>query len=242
VSELIVSTKGLGKSFQKGRVVALNDINISVHRGEFVVILGCSGSGKTTLLNLIGALDMPTAGTIVVDGVETSRIPNMKRFRAETVGFVFQLHNLISSLSALENVQLPLFATKMKAGERREKATHLLESVGLQDRMNHRPPMLSGGERQRVAIARALANSPPLLLVDEPTGNLDPGTAHGIAELLCCLNRDVQTTVLVATHDSEVAKQGDRMIVLDNGRVVESPSLTPAIHCAISPGNVNAAG
>lgn len=227
MNEAMVRTEGVSKSYRKGQIVALSDVSIRVSRGEFVVILGCSGSGKTTLLNLIGALDMPTTGTVFVDGFDTSRIPDVKRFRAEKVGFVFQLHNLISSLSALENVQLPMFATKMTSTQKRQKALALLESVGLQGRMNHRPPTLSGGEQQRVAIARALANTPPLLLVDEPTGNLDPKTAHGIIELLCRLNQESKATILVATHDAQVAKRGDRMLTLEDGRLtpsVPSPS------------------
>ena len=190
-----------------------------MEKGEFVSILGPSGSGKTTLLNLIGALDNPTRGKVFVEGVELSMVTNLNRFRAEKVGFIFQLHNLIPTLNAYENVQLPMYAIKVDSKRRRQRAVELLEAVGLKDRLYHTPAMLSGGERQRVAIARALANNPPLILGDEPTGTLDAAVGEEIIELMVQLNKKAGSTLIIVTHDIKVAEKANRVIHLNNGRI-----------------------
>ncbi len=193
-----------------------------VREGEFVSILGLSGSGKTTLLNIIGALDKPTSGRVIVDGIDLSKVRNLNRFRSERVGFAFQLHNLIPTLNAQENVQLPMYSLKLSSQERRRRAMELLEVVGLKDRARHTPAMLSGGERQRVAIARALANNPRLVLGDEPTGTLDHKTGQEIIDLMQGLNREQGVTFIVATHDLNVAKSASRILYLINGKIEEA--------------------
>jgi ABC-type lipoprotein export system ATPase subunit len=219
VNRVMVQTEGLTKTYLKGRIVALEEVNLWVEKGEFVSILGPSGSGKTTLLNIIGALDNPTRGKAFVEGVDLSRVTNLNRFRAEKVGFIFQLHNLIPTLNAYENVQLPMYAIKVDSKQRRQRAMELLEAVGLKDRLYHTPAMLSGGERQRVAIARALANNPPLILGDEPTGTLDAAVGEEIIELMVQLNRNAGSTLIIVTHDIKVAEKANRVIHLNNGRI-----------------------
>jgi len=219
MNKVTVQAEGLTKTYSRGRIVALEGINLMIEGGRFVSILGPSGSGKTTLLNMIGTLDNPTRGRVLVEGVDISRVKNLNRFRAEKVGFVFQLHNLIPTLNVYENVQLPMYAIKMKPKQRRQRAMEMVEAVGLKDRLYHKPAMLSGGERQRVAIARALVNNPPLMLADEPTGTLDAGTGREIIELMLKLNREVGTTFIIVTHDREVAKKADMIVYLDKGRV-----------------------
>jgi len=217
----MVQTEGLTKTYERGKVVALDGISMEVHRGEFCVILGHSGSGKTTLLNMIGALDLPTTGRVLVDDVDLSKVRDLSRFRAVKVGFVFQMYNLIPSLDACQNVQVPMYSIRRSPRQRVERAVELLDLVGLKDRRNHHPAMLSGGERQRVAIARALANGPPLMLVDEPTGNLDLKTGQQIIELLHRLSKDSGVTVVVVTHDPRVASIADKTVYITNGKVVE---------------------
>jgi putative ABC transport system ATP-binding protein len=219
MNRVMVQTEGLTKTYLKGRIVALEEVNLWVEKGEFVSILGPSGSGKTTLLNMIGALDNSTRGKVFVEGVDLSRVTNLNRFRAEKVGFIFQLHNLIPTLNAYENVQLPMYAIKINSKQRRQRAVELLEAVGLKDRLYHTPAMLSGGERQRVAIARALANNPPLILGDEPTGTLDTVIGEEIIELMFQLNRKAGSTLIIVTHDIKVAKKANRVIHLNNGRI-----------------------
>lgn len=219
MNRVMVQTEGLTKTYLKGRIVALEEVNLWVEKGEFVSILGPSGSGKTTLLNMIGALDNPTRGKVFVEGVELSMVTNLNRFRAEKVGFIFQLHNLIPTLNAYENVQLPMYAIKVDSKRRRQRAVELLEAVGLKDRLYHTPAMLSGGERQRVAIARALANNPPLILGDEPTGTLDAAVGEEIIELMVQLNKKAGSTLIIVTHDIKVAEKANRVIHLNNGRI-----------------------
>ena len=219
MNRVMVQTEGLTKTYLKGRIVALEEVNLWVEKGEFVSILGSSGSGKTTLLNMIGALDNPTRGKVFVEGVELSMVTNLNRFRAEKMGFIFQLHNLIPTLNAYENVQLPMYAIKVDSKQRRQRAVELLEAVGLKDRLYHTPAMLSGGERQRVAIARALANNPPLILGDEPTGTLDAAIGEEIIELMFQLNRKAGSTLIIVTHDIKVARKANRVIYLNNGRI-----------------------
>lgn len=221
MSKTILHTESLSKTYLKGKLIALEEINIRVDEGEFVSIVGQSGSGKTTLLNILGILDNPTQGKVFINGSDLSMVKNRNRFRAEKVGFIFQLHNLIPTLSAWENVQLPMLAVNMDSGQRKTRAREILEAVGLKNKLNHTPTMLSGGERQRVAIARALANKPPLVLGDEPTGNLDAATGDEITKLMFELNRQLGTTFLIATHDMEIVKKTDRAIQLEKGRIVD---------------------
>jgi putative ABC transport system ATP-binding protein len=219
-SRVIVQTEGLSKTYLKGRIIALADINLNVVEGEFLSVLGPSGSGKTTLLNMIGALDKPTKGRVFVDGVDLAKTRNVERLRAERIGFVFQLHNLIPTLNAWENVQLPMYSLKLGRKERRQRAMELLEIVGLKDRVYHTPAMLSGGERQRVAMARALANNPCLVLGDEPTGTLEAGKGKEIIELMRRLNEERGVTFILVTHDLNVAEAARRVIYLVNGNIM----------------------
>jgi putative ABC transport system ATP-binding protein len=215
-----VVLEGVRKSFEDGRVRALEDVSFRVEPGEFVALTGASGSGKSTLLNLVGALDHPDSGTIRVDG-EPPRLRN-------ATGFVFQAHLLIPTLSALENVQIPMFGRVARA-ERVERARALLNEVGLGDRPDARPPVLSGGERQRVAIARALANEPQLLLADEPTGALDWDTGVHVIELLQRLRETRGMTILLVTNDDQVAGQADRILHLRDGVIrAATPRSVPA--------------
>jgi putative ABC transport system ATP-binding protein len=200
-------------------IYALDDVNLRVAPGELIAVMGPSGSGKSTLLNMIGALDSPTSGQVLIDGRDLASVRNKDVFRAKTVGFVFQLHNLIPTLTARENVEIPMmgYAGRRK---RHKRAAELLELVGLGDRMGHLPGQLSGGQRQRVAVARALANNPPLVLADEPTGSLDTTAGQALMGLLRELNRGQGTTFLIVTHDPAVARQTDRVVVMQDGKIV----------------------
>lgn len=209
----------VAKSFEDGRIVALEDVSFDAKAGEFVALTGPSGCGKSTLLNVIGALDRPDRGTITVGGASVVGLTDPSTYRATTVGFVFQLHNLIATLSALENVQIPMMGRGFDRSARERRAEELLNQVGLGHRLRSRPPTLSGGERQRVAIARALANSPRLLLADEPTGALDSGTGTQIVELLERLREEHRMTVLLVTNDAAVAGAADRTVHLLDGKV-----------------------
>jgi putative ABC transport system ATP-binding protein len=219
----LIRSSGLARNYTVGKTVvaALSEVNLEVSRGEFAALVGASGSGKPTLLNLIGGLDRPTAGEIQVDDLSLAKATDdrLVRYRRERVGFIFQSFNLLPTLSALENVESPMVLAEVPRGERRDRAMKLLESVGLGQRAIHRPNELSGGEKQRVAIARALANSPSLLLADEPTGNLDSKTGATILELLCGLIKEKGLTLVIVTHDAEVAARADRIIHLRDGRV-----------------------
>lgn len=219
---IVVETRNLTKVFgDGGEVRALDGVNLIVRPGELLSVMGPSGSGKSTLLHLIGALDRPTEGQILIRGQDLATVKDLDRFRNEEVGFVFQLHNLIPTLNAMENVEIPLYEQPLSEKRRHQKAAELLELVGMGDRMDHLPSQLSGGERQRVAIARALVNGPPLLLADEPTGNLDPELSREVMNLFKVANRE-DTTVLVATHDRElVEKMGERAISLERGKIIE---------------------
>ncbi|MCX5729614.1 MAG: ABC transporter ATP-binding protein [Nitrospirae bacterium] len=196
-------------------------MDFTVGRGEFVALVGPSGSGKSTLLNLVGALDKPTAGDISVGGLSLGQAPELQRVRhrRENVGFIFQSFNLLPTLSAVENVETPMMLAEVGKRDRRARALSLLESVSLSGRASHKPNQLSGGEKQRVAIARALANRPSLLLADEPTGNLDSKTGTAILDMLCCLLRREQLTMVLVTHDPQVAARADRIIHLHDGRI-----------------------
>jgi putative ABC transport system ATP-binding protein len=208
------------KSFEGGRIRALEDVSLRLEPGELVALTGASGSGKSTLLNLIGALEQADGGSITVDGEPLDAGGDAAEYRARTVGFVFQFHNLIPVLSAAENVQVPMMGRGPGRSERTERSVELLREVGLADRAGAFPPTLSGGERQRVAIARALANDPRLLLADEPTGALDSATGGQIVALLQGLREARGMTILLVTNDRAVAEHADRVLELRDGRLL----------------------
>ncbi len=220
----MIELRNVTKIYRKGpeEIRALDNVSLVVQPGEFVVLLGVSGAGKTTLLNLIGGLDTPTSGSVLVDGVEISKLDawSLTRYRREKVGFIFQTFQLIPTLTVLENVMLPLVPVKMGYQEKVEKARRLIKQVGLSGRINHLPGELSGGEQQRVAIARALVNDPQILLADEPTGDLDTETGRQIVELLKRLYAQGKT-VMVATHDEQLAQAATHLIRMRDGKVVE---------------------
>jgi ABC-type lipoprotein export system ATPase subunit len=216
----LVNVRDLTRIYGDGSEIrALDGLNLQVSPGELVAVMGPSGSGKSTLLNILGALDKPTAGEVHIDGQNLAELKDLDHFRASTVGFIFQLHNLLPTLTALENVEVPM-AGHLRPGARSAWASELLELVGLPDRMRHLPNQLSGGQRQRVAVARALANHPLLVLADEPTGNLDSAAAQELMDLLRQLNRSQGTTFIVVTHDPAIARQTSRVLVMADGRVI----------------------
>ncbi len=227
-----VRTENLHKSYVLGQtaVGALRGVDLSVDRGEFVAVMGPSGCGKTTLLNLIGGIDSPSRGSVWVDGIEISRLGDdaLADLRRDRIGYVFQFYNLIPTLTARENVETPMHFGGRGRRERRERADFLLRRVGLLDRADHKPSELSGGEQQRVAIARALANGPSLILLDEPTGDLDSSTGRDIMGLLRGLNEEEKVTVIVATHDPMVAGLSSRVVRLRDGRIEEDGRGTTA--------------
>lgn len=217
----IIEARGLKKHYDDGAIKALDGLDLDIEEGELVAIIGPSGSGKSTLLHMLGALDTPDEGSVIMDGVDVTRERDLASFRRRTVGFVFQLHNLIPTLTALENVQIPLIESGLSRAESRERASTLLEQMGLANRMDNLPTKLSGGERQRVAIARALVNDPRILIADEPTGAVDSVNSKKIMALLREINRERGTTLLVVTHDPAVAAQADRVVSVLDGKVVE---------------------
>jgi len=216
----IIETRNVTRYFDDGAIKALDGVDIAIEEGEFVAIIGPSGSGKSTLLHMLGALDSPTSGQVVIDGVDLAQERDLATFRRRTVGFVFQLHNLIPTLTALENVQIPLVESGMPRLERVQRARELLGRMGLEKRTGNLPTKLSGGERQRVAIARALVNDPRILIADEPTGAVDSENSRRIIELLKDINRTTGMTLILVTHDPGVAAQADRVIRVLDGRVV----------------------
>jgi lipoprotein-releasing system ATP-binding protein len=232
-----LTATALEKAYRKGRneVPVLRGVDLKVERGEFVAVVGASGSGKSTLLHLLGLLDTPDAGTVELDGQRIDNMPDRRRdgLRNRTFGFIFQFYHLLPELSAVENVMLPHLirdspgAFWPKRKKVRAEATELLERVGLGHRLTHRPNELSGGEMQRAAIARALAGGPEILLADEPTGNLDSGSGHGVVELLRDLNRERGLTMMMVTHDLTIAQGADRVVRLAEGRIADwSPPRT----------------
>ncbi|HZX52347.1 lipoprotein-releasing ABC transporter ATP-binding protein LolD [Pseudomonas sp. XK-1] len=220
----VLSCRNLGKSYEEGpqSVVVLADLQLELHPGERLAIVGTSGSGKSTLLNMLGGLDTPSTGSVWLAGEELSALNEKERglLRNRALGFVYQFHHLLPEFTALENVCMPLLIGRTPIPEARQRATALLERVGLGHRLAHKPSELSGGERQRVAIARALVNKPGLVLLDEPTGNLDHHTAQGIQELMRELSSSSQTAFLVVTHDMGLARQMDRILRLEDGKLV----------------------
>ena len=224
----LIQIRGLVKTFDNGRVRALDGVDVDLARGEFIAVIGPSGCGKSTLLHLVAALERPDSGSICVDGRDLSREPNLSRYRAREVGLVFQLDNLIPSLSAEENIQIPMFELPFSPPERRARARRLLEQVDLVPRAHSRPAELSGGERQRVAVARALANDPPILLADEPTGRLDSVSGERILDLIEQLRRQRGLTVILVTHEPEVARRAGRIVRMLDGRVVGEGAPRPA--------------
>lgn len=225
MEEVILETKDLGKTFTtvSGSLNILNDINLSVNRGEFVAITGASGVGKSTLLHILGGLDLPSAGTVTVAG---QRIDNLNEvqlsdYRNKKCGFVFQYHYLLEEFDALENVMMPLLVRGESRNNCRDRAVTLLDEVGLGRRIDHRPAQLSGGECQRAAVARAMAGAPEILIADEPTGNLDHETAETLHELLARLNEQKNMTIIVATHDLSLAERASRRYRLTDGNLVE---------------------
>lgn len=218
--EWLIEANDLVRVYGDGEEIrALDGVDLQVKHGELLAIMGPSGSGKSTLLNILGALDKPTRGSVFIGGQDVSKIENKASFRANTVGFIFQLHNLLPTLTALENLEVPM-AGRLTAAERRARAEELLELVGLSDRQGHLPNQLSGGQRQRVAVARALANSPPLVLADEPTGNLDSAAGQDLMDLIRDLNLSQGVTFIIVTHDLAVARETNRILVMDDGKIV----------------------
>ncbi len=217
-----IALEEVTKTFRMGdvEVHALDHVTFEVRQGEFVAITGPSGSGKSTALQLIGLLDKPTSGRLLVSGRRADRLGDraQARFRARSIGFVFQYFHLYPTLSALDNVALPMAVVGVGVRPRRERAAQLLQTVGLESRLHHKPHELSGGQRQRVAIARAMANDPAIILADEPTGNLDTRTGEEVLDLLC-QRHDEGTTLIVVTHDAEIAARADRIIALRDGRI-----------------------
>ena len=223
----LVEIRALTKVYTRGKqlVPVLHGIDLDIPRGDFVALMGPSGSGKTTLLNIIGGLDTPSDGRLLVNGVaiEDLAADDLAAWRADTVGFIFQSYNLMPVLTAQKNVELPLLLTDMGAGERAKRAKIALDLVGLGDRARHKPNELSGGQQQRVAIARALVSDPLLLICDEPTGDLDRKTADEVLRLLQSLNREYGKTIVMVTHDPKAAEYARRTVHLDKGRLVDDP-------------------
>ncbi len=220
----VISIKDLNKTYKNGSVEvhALKDVNLEIQHGEFIAVMGQSGSGKSTLMNILGCLDRPTSGEYLLEGIniKDQSQDELSLIRNKKIGFVFQAFNLIPRTDVLRNVELPMIYAKQKTSYRRARAIELLEKVGLGERIHHLPNELSGGQKQRVAIARALANNPPIILADEPTGNLDTQSSDEIMEIFRDLNKEGSSIILV-THEPEIAEYADRVIVFRDGRLIE---------------------
>jgi putative ABC transport system ATP-binding protein len=227
MTDPLLAARDLHKQYPDGQVRALNGVSLDVRVGEFVAITGPSGCGKSTLLNLLGTLDRPDSGEVFFRGEPLSKHADLDRFRSRQIGFVFQSFYLLPTLTARENVQVPMFGGPLGSAERARKADELLALVGMGERAGHRPPQLSVGERQRVALARALANDPVLLLADEPTGNLDSDNAAHVLDLLTRLQRDRGLTLVMVTHSAELAQRADRVVRMRDGQVVSDAARAP---------------
>lgn len=229
---LLVQLKGIAKSYKKGKeqVNVLSALNLDIHRGDFLALMGPSGSGKTTLLNLLGGLDKPSAGELIIGGQRLDQMSSsqLTKWRARHVGFIFQFYNLMPVLTAEKNVELPLLLTNLSSKQRKHHVAAALELVGLSNRAKHYPSELSGGQEQRVAIARALVSDPDLLLCDEPTGDLDRATADEILSLLQTLNQQQQKTIIMVTHDPRAADHARHILHMDKGALVNDGRVTDA--------------
>jgi len=238
MAEALITIDHVTKVYRRGveEIVVLKDLALRVPEGEYLALMGPSGSGKTTLLNLIAGIDAPTRGQIVVGGVDIARLSQsqLARWRAENVGFIFQLYNLIPVLTAFENVELPLLLTRLSKKERREHVRTALSIVGLADRMDHYPRQLSGGQEQRVAIARAIVSDPKLLVADEPTGDLDAKSGEDVLTLLNRLNKEFGKTIVMVTHDPKAAAHAHRMVHLEKGVLVDQPH-APEAEARVAP-------
>jgi putative ABC transport system ATP-binding protein len=225
MSKPVLQIANLNKTYMLGKrpVQALTNLNLQVNQGEFIAIMGPSGSGKTTLLNVIGCIDKPTDGQVLLDGIDVGKMPEnqLYKIRRDKMGFIFQTFNLLPYLNARENVELPMEGKIKSKTERKKRASELLALVGLSGREGHRPQRLSAGEQQRVAIARALANNPAIILADEPTGNLDSQNKQEIIKLLANLNLTQGTTIIMVTHDSQAANHTERMLLLKDGKIIK---------------------
>ena len=217
----VVELRNVTKSFVEGDVQALRGVNLTIYKGELMSIMGPSGCGKSTLLNLIGALDRPTSGELLIDGVNLNEVENLDLFRSRKIGFIFQAFFLVPTLTALENVEIPMFDSGfVLPQEKTQKARQLLRDVGLEKKINQVPTRLSGGEKQRVAIARSLANDPAIILADEPTGNVDSKTSVMLIELLRRINQEKNATLIVVTHDPLIAASTNRVVQMLDGQIV----------------------
>ncbi|MFG0257149.1 MAG: ABC transporter ATP-binding protein [Phycisphaerales bacterium JB043] len=227
----MIECRGLTREYRKGETTIrpLDQLDLDVPHGDFLVLMGPSGSGKTTLLNLIAGIDSPTSGTLHVDGVDIGSLTRNKlaAWRSRQVGYIFQLYNLVPVLTAYENVELPLLLQPLSKRERRKRVLHALERVGITDRANHFPNQLSGGQEQRVAIARAIVPDPSILVADEPTGDLDKPMAHAVMQLLLELNRELGKTIVMVTHDAHTTEYAKRTLHLEKGRLVEGEARAP---------------
>lgn len=227
MKDIIIKLEDVWKVYKMGEVEvpALRGINLEVKRGEFLAVMGPSGSGKSTAMNMIGCLDVPTKGRIFLEKHDISKLSesDLAQIRGKKIGFIFQQFNLISTLSALENVALPMIFQNIPKEERMRRATELLEMVGLGDRINHKPNELSGGQQQRVAIARSLINNPEVILADEPTGNLDSTSGHKVIDFLKDLHKKEEKTIVMVTHDKDVAKNAEIVEYLYDGQIVKKP-------------------
>jgi len=223
MSNQILIIENLSRTFKVGKhkVHALKQTDITINKGDFIAIMGPSGSGKTTLLNILGCLDKPTTGNLVLDGIDITKLNEneISKIRRDKIGFIFQDANLMPILNAIENVGLPMECNGTHKDERLKRAMYLLKLVGLEERMKQRPNQLSSGEKQRVAIARAFANKPAIILADEPTGNLDSETGCHIMELLTRLNQNIGTTIIVVTHDEKMALYAEKKMVIQDGKI-----------------------